>query len=159
MSRTTTRQLFAAVICAIVAIGGIAAAHTASASAPEAEGAAARLAAKINAERNNRDLTMLGLDRGLSDFAQEWAEHLAATGELAHRDELGAAAWAAGLRFSHIGENVGEGATIDELHDAFMASPTHRANIVAGDWTRVGVGVADGADGRMWVVVNFSDPA
>ena len=36
-----------------------------------------------------------------------------------------------------------------------MNSPTHRANILNGAFTQVGVGVAYSSDGRMWVCVDF----
>ena len=53
-----------------------------------------------------------------------------------------------------LGENVGVGNSVDELHDAFMDSAPHRENIMYSRYTYVGVGVVE-RDGRMWVTVTF----
>jgi uncharacterized protein YkwD len=53
-----------------------------------------------------------------------------------------------------LGENVGVGATVESLTEAFMASPGHRANILYSTFRHVGVGVKE-TDGRMWVTVIF----
>ena len=56
--------------------------------------------------------------------------------------------------WQRIGENVGVGYSVSSLHDAFMNSSGHRANIL-GDFNRVGVGVVHEASGRIWVTVVF----
>lgn len=53
-----------------------------------------------------------------------------------------------------IGENVGYGPNVTKLHKAFMASPTHRANIM-GDYDRVGVASEVDPNGRIYVTVLF----
>jgi len=53
-----------------------------------------------------------------------------------------------------LGENVGVGASVGSLHEAFMRSPGHRDNIL-GDYNYVGVGVAEGSDNLLWVTVIF----
>lgn len=153
------RPIAIIITCALVAVGVLGANHAASGATPNGSGAATEIAAAINAERFGEDLTLLGIDPTLTAFAQEWADHLAAQEGLAHRDELGKAAWAAGVRFTNVGENVGEGDSVAELHAAFMASSAHRENVMAPEWTRVGVGVAVDDDGRLWVAVNFADSA
>ena len=55
-----------------------------------------------------------------------------------------------------LGENVGVGGTVESLHDAFMASPPHRHNVLYRQYRRVGVGVGRG-HGRMWVTIIFQD--
>ena len=59
-----------------------------------------------------------------------------------------------------LGENVGVGGSVSSLHQAFMDSPAHKANILLGSFKYVGVGVIRSGD-RMWVTVTFeakSDP-
>jgi uncharacterized protein YkwD len=38
---------------------------------------------------------------------------------------------------------------------AWMNSPNHRANILSGAYSAAGVGIAIGADGQVWVAVDF----
>ena len=45
--------------------------------------------------------------------------------------------------------------TADQMEAAWMASPPHRANIMNGAFTQVGVGIAFASDGRVWVCVDF----
>ena len=53
-----------------------------------------------------------------------------------------------------LGENVGVGGGVASLHEAFMNSTAHRANILRSEYRYVGVGVTN-KDGRMWVTVIF----
>lgn len=53
------------------------------------------------------------------------------------------------------GENVGTGSTVEQIHAGFLASPSHRANIVRREFDRVGVGVV-WVGSRMWVSVVFA---
>ncbi|MEZ5381768.1 MAG: CAP domain-containing protein [Microthrixaceae bacterium] len=47
------------------------------------------------------------------------------------------------------GENVGYSSSMTKVHDAFMASSGHQANILKTSYDKVGVGVATGrCDGR-----------
>jgi uncharacterized protein YkwD len=54
-----------------------------------------------------------------------------------------------------LGENIGVGSSMETLHDAFMDSPPHRRNELNRVYRYVGVGMARGADGRIWVTVLF----
>ena len=54
-----------------------------------------------------------------------------------------------------IGENVGSGADAEVLHEAFMRSSPHRANILSTRFVEVGVGTAVGSDGRLYVTEVF----
>lgn len=89
-----------------------------------------------------------------SNVAAPWAVHMADTGTLAHSSTY-ASKTSQCMSWSRAGENVGHGWSVQGLHDAFMASPTHRNNIV-GDYNYVGVGVYQKASGEMWVAVNFA---
>lgn len=81
--------------------------------------------------------------------AQRWSEHMAATGVLEHTGG-GAKLDPSGLpRWCSVGENVGYGPSVAAVHDAFLRSPAHKANML-GNFDRVGVGVA--TKGRtVWV--------
>src|SRR5206468_1048702 len=57
-----------------------------------------------------------------------------------------------------VGENVGEGPDVSDIHVAFMNSPEHRANILDHDFTQVGVGVSVDHNGIVWVTEDFREP-
>jgi uncharacterized protein YkwD len=52
-----------------------------------------------------------------------------------------------------VAENIGRGADIYSIHRQFMASASHRSNVL-GDWRTVGVGLHE-AGGQLWVTVRF----
>lgn len=54
-----------------------------------------------------------------------------------------------------LGENVGVGGTVATLHDAFMNSPMHRANMLNPTFKHIGVGVVK-KDETLFVTVMFS---
>jgi len=74
----------------------------------------------------------------LSDLARAHAQEMADAGEIFHADPISAGY--AGP-WSKIGENVGVGADVSVLVDAFVASPGHYANIIDPAFTEIGVGV------------------
>jgi uncharacterized protein YkwD len=53
-----------------------------------------------------------------------------------------------------LGENVGMDYSVLEMHQAFMRSSGHRANILRSTWRKVGVGVKV-HNGRVWVTELF----
>jgi uncharacterized protein YkwD len=54
-----------------------------------------------------------------------------------------------------IGENVGVGYSVRQVHDALVGSSSHRANMLSTAFNQVGVGAYTGADGRIWIVQVF----
>lgn len=109
-----------------------------------------RLANLINDARS--DTGNLKLDPELSRVAKKQARAMAKAGKVFHSPERRLANritnWLA------IGENVGAGANARSLHQAFMASPTHKANILEPSYTNVGVFTIK-RDGRLWAAVIF----
>lgn len=112
----------------------------------------------INAARAAEGLGPLTANAELADIARAWSVQLDAAGRLSHNPHY--TAQYSG-EWTRMGENVGyaswPGASMDRivpyLHDAFMRSSGHRANIM-GDYNQVGVGVV--VDGpTTWVTVNF----
>jgi hypothetical protein len=139
----------AAVLWALVVAGP--AAH----AGPDNPGAdEATLAARASAERTARRLTGLRVAADLTAVARRHAQDMAASGRLGHSGNLGGEV--GGWR--KLAENVGTGASADEVHASFMASATHRANILDPAFSEVGVGVA-WRDGRIWVAEVFRAPA
>jgi uncharacterized protein YkwD len=56
------------------------------------------------------------------------------------------------INYSAAGENLALAPTTEFAHDGLMNSPGHRANILNGQFRRVGIGVMDGGIyGKMFV--------
>ncbi len=90
----------------------------------------------------------------LAATARGWSTTMADQGGISHDPALAQVAGWVEPAWTKVSENVGVGAGIGAVHDAFMASPDHRANIVDRAVNRVGVGV-EVRSGRMWVTLRF----
>jgi uncharacterized protein YkwD len=109
-------------------------------------------ARRINRSRDRAGKGRLKLDPELSKAARSHTFGMARKDLLYHTpgDRLTSKV----TNWSTLGENVGVGNYVLELHKAFMASPGHRDNILYSGFTHVGVGVVVRRD-RMWVTVIF----
>jgi uncharacterized protein YkwD len=70
------------------------------------------------------------------------------SGDAQLREALAGSGWAAA------GENVGVGASLEEVQGAFMHSAPHRDNVLDRSYDHVAVGVAR-AHGMVWVTAIF----
>ena len=104
----------------------------------------------VNGARADSGVSPLAADAIAQAKAQSWAEHLAARNTLEHSN------LSAGMDdgWRRLAENVGVGASIDEVQRQFMGSDVHRANVLDRRFTHLGVGVAQG-HGRTFVVLVF----
>ncbi len=106
----------------------------------------------MNASRSASGLATLSTYADLVDDARRHTGDMIAENRIFHSSEAELMSVTTG--WSTIGENVGMGPNPEILHQAFMASPSHKANVL-GDYDRVGVGVDRSADGTMFVTVIF----
>lgn len=104
----------------------------------------------LNQERRNRGLNALKVYWDLEDDARSHSELMSSTNDLHHNPELSSVTLSA--HWSRIGENVGRGPSVPSLHQAFLDSPDHFANVV-GDFTHVGIGVVESSS--LWVTFVF----
>ena len=144
------RVAFAAVFCLVSGFvwTGAAVARGAVAQEPEAS-----FVGRIGDERAAAGLGGLSVSQELVDVARRHAQEMADQQRLYHNDRLASDV----PNWQKVGENVGVGSSVEEIHQAFMASSSHRDNILDADFTEVGVGVvADGPD--LWVVEVFRLP-
>jgi len=123
--------------------------------------------ALTNTNRVQGALPDLVVNPVLERVAQEKANDMAAKGYFAHTSPDGLAPWhwfkSAGYNFMYAGENLAVNFTDSEAVDtAWMNSPGHRANILNGKFTEIGVATAQGMyKGRetTFVVQMFGKPA
>jgi len=115
-------------------------------------GTEAEFLAQINASRADAGLGPLSVEGGLVSHAANHTADMMAAGDIYHSSsaELGAAG---GTGWERMGENVGKGQSASSLHQAFMNSPGHKANIL-GDYNYVGIGTGS-QDGYLYVTVVF----
>jgi hypothetical protein len=119
-----------------------------------------------NASRQGVELPPLAENALLDASAQRKAEDMLAHQYFAHTSPDGATPWswikATGYTYRYAGENLAVYFTeAEDVQAGWMASPTHRANIVDTRYTEIGVGVAQGEYNgfpAVFVVEHFGKP-
>jgi hypothetical protein len=106
----------------------------------------------INSTRSSNGLGSLEMDSGLQSHARKHTADMIAADGIFHSSS-GELQSAAGSGWDKLGENVGRGGSVESLHQAFLDSPGHKANIL-GDYNYVGIGT-DTSDGVLYVTVVF----
>jgi uncharacterized protein YkwD len=125
------------------------------------------LVALTNDDRVGQGVPQLTENALLSTAAQEKADDMAEKGYFSHYSPLGTSPWywftAVGYYYTHAGENLAINFdTPTSVEAAWMASPTHRANIVRNLYTQVGIGIAHGmylGKPTTFIVELFATPA
>jgi uncharacterized protein YkwD/stress response protein SCP2 len=118
---------------------------------------------RTNAERARHGLRALTVDQRLAAAAQAHSADMVRRAFFAHESPDGRQVWdravAAGYAYRKVAENIAAGQrTAEEVVRGWMESPGHRANILDGDLTQIGVGRADGGSyGVYWTQV-FGTP-
>lgn len=108
----------------------------------------------MNAERQANGLPALQMVGGIADIAEQWTGVMVGNGGLSHRPDLPNRVAVYAPNWRRLGENVGRGGTVAAVHQAFMNSAGHRANILEPQYNYVGIG-ATVANGQVWVTVDF----
>ncbi len=120
-----------------------------------------------NGDRKSEDLGTLTVNSKLVAAAQAKADDMAKGGYFAHVSPDGKNSWTwfkdAGYQFSYAGENLAvDFSDSEDVERAWMNSPTHRANIMNGKFTEIGIATAEGEyHGKhvTFVVQMFGRPA
>lgn len=102
-----------------------------------------------NEERQSQNLATLTTNPTLSKAAEMKAEDMATKGYFAHTSPEGKTPWywldLVGYKYQYAGENLAIDFTDSkDVTNAWMNSPSHRANIVKDKYTEVGTGMATG---------------
>lgn len=118
-----------------------------------------------NAERASSGLPALQLDGTLTQLARQRAQDMASKGYFSHTSPTGQTAFtllsASGYVYTLAGENLArnnypDSQSVSVAMSGFMASPTHRINVLEPKFSRVGIGMAVGADGLKYFAVIFA---
>jgi uncharacterized protein YkwD len=151
----------------IVAIAALAALGSAAQRIAQAQdrgsgnmqSAAEQIFALANEARIQAGVGRLDWDPALAQAALKHCERMAEEGPISHRYpgelDLSERTAQAGAHFSLIEENVALGPSADAIHEEWMQSPGHRANLLSPDVDRVGVAVV-AARGVLYAVADYS---
>jgi hypothetical protein len=139
----------ALVVCLFVATGIIDRFVKENGSPYVASVIAAVLVNLANADRAELALPELTTDPLLTAAAQAKADDMATKGYFSHTTPEGYDSWhwfqLVGYEYQHAGENLAVNFSDSaEVERAWMASPTHRDNIVSPRYTEIGIAVATG---------------
>jgi uncharacterized protein YkwD len=146
------RRIFRPILT-LSAIMVVLAAMLPAVASPEDE---SQFVALINQSRTESGLTPLDVFWDLADDADVHTAEMIAAGQIYHSSNAQLGSYATG--WARLGENVGMGPNPSLLHQAFLSSASHRANIL-GDYDLVGVGADRAQDGTMFVTVVFMKSA
>jgi hypothetical protein len=109
---------------------------------------------RVDAARAAVGLGALTVRGDLVDVARHHSADMATQHRLYHNPSLSSEV----TGWQRVGENVGTGADVASVHDAFMHSQVHRDDILSPYFTEVGVGVVwDGS--TLWVTEVFRQPS
>jgi len=138
---------------AVTATAPSAAAYTSSAATVAAY--EARVIQQVNVQRASYHRGSLVASACPDWYAEGWAAYLARTGSFYHRSMT---VILNGCHATRVAENLARGNVgADSIVAEWMASPGHRANILDGRLTRIGVGAVY-AGGQWTVVADFTRP-
>lgn len=106
---------------------------------------------QLNETREQQGLAPLARHEGVAAVALAHSRDMVDNGFVGHRSAASGNApdrvRAAGLRSGLVLENIGRGYGAAEIHRGLIDSPGHRANVLNGDVTHVGIGVVGEPEG------------
>jgi hypothetical protein len=140
MARTVRRAATATVALLVLLASGVA-----DAASP----AETSLLDMVNGARAAHGKAPLAWYWDLADDAKSHSAAMMSAGQIYHNPDLGSVT----TGWTVLAENVGVSGDAEGVFDAFMDSPTHRANIL-GDFEYIGIGAAESA-GLIWATMIF----
>lgn len=167
--RTPQRSLLIGVLGVVLLAGMLLSPHQAGPLATgRASNAETFMVALVNEVRAEHGLAGVAVHDDLSEVAYAWSVQMARDDVLAHNPSSTqqVCCWQA------VAENVafaeaprrwwlGDGAisVTEQVHDALLDSPLHRANLLDPDLTEIGIGIEVTRSGRVWITQSFRTPA
>jgi len=116
-----------------------------------------------NAARKKENLSPLKANKLLFEVARAHSANMAKQGKMEHvLDGKNPAqrAEAGGYRLSSLGENIAAGFnwSLETVMKTWMQSPPHRANILQGKYTEIGIGIVRGDNKQVYYTQVFGTP-
>lgn len=115
----------------------------------------------LNDDRKKRNLVPLQFNPQLANLAESYARDMIDRDFFSHRNLEGQSPFERmkekQITFTYAGENIAFNDSVYSAQQAFMHSPTHKANILSPNYTQVGIGVVKSSTGRIYVVQEFID--
>jgi hypothetical protein len=147
---TVLRRRIASLVAATAVAVTAFAATSAHASTEESQ-----FVSMTNSARSSAGLGGYSVASDLVSLARRHSQEMAAKHTIYHNPNLAndVSGWQA------VGENVGMGGSASSIHQAFMNSAPHRANILDHDFTQVGIGTAFDDKGVLYVTEVFRKPS
>ena len=139
-------------VAAVITATALAAAVLAVAGPAQAASAEeSKVLALTNQVRASVGAPALAWDEEMAGIARVWAAKMAADGIISHNPSYTRGITGSWIKAS---ENVGQGADIDTIHRALVASHSHYVNITDTEVTAMGVGVVTSGN-TVFIVENF----
>jgi uncharacterized protein YkwD len=109
-----------------------------------------RSATGLNTLNNNSQLAKAAMEKAENMFEEQYWDHFGPNGETPWQFII-----AAGYNYVYAGENLAKGfRTAEGVVEAWMASPTHRENILSKNYKDIGVAVKEGVlEGKQTILV------
>ena len=60
--------------------------------------------------------------------------------------------------YGRLGENVGYGSSVEQIHTMLLRSPEHFSIMIDPRYTEIGIGITVGADGTVYEVQEYKAP-
>ena len=124
------------------------------ATAAQAAGEEGDFINRLNSFRASQGLPALAVYGDLTTVARAHSGRMGQQNLLYHNPNLTTEV----TNWLSVGENVGYGGSVGAIHDALVNSPGHRANMLSGTFTQVGIGTYWASTGRLWVTQVFRKP-
>jgi uncharacterized YkwD family protein/spore coat assembly protein SafA len=117
----------------------------------------------VNIQRAKNGLQALKINWQVARVARYKSQDMANKGYFSHTSPTYGSPFkmmeSFGVRFSAAGENIAMGQrTPAEVMNGWMNSPGHRANILSGSYTQIGVGLAKNKSGSLYWTQMFIKP-
>jgi uncharacterized protein YkwD len=119
-----------------------------------------RMAEFINVEREARGLAHFEFSAALAEVGREHSAKMAAAHRVHHDLEKSVEEriHTALPDTCTFGENVSKHTSIDYSLGDLLMSPGHRGNLLSERFTQIGIGIARGADGFLYITQEFARP-
>jgi uncharacterized protein YkwD len=121
----------------------------------------AQMLQMVNQERAKEGLKPLAADPEMTAVARRHSADMFKRGYFAHNNPDAETPFdrisKAGIRFRTAGENLALAPSLEIAHTGLMRSPGHRANILRGQFGRLGIGIMDGGWRGLMVSQEFRD--